>query len=410
MHKTWLVVKHEYMTNIKRRSFLFAAFGVPVITILLMAVVFAVIINNETDTERLGTIGYVDQSGVLSQKIDEPENLRAYASEDAARADLDSHVIGAYFVLPPTYMDTGTINAVSSSNIPDALQDQINTYLRANLGQGLDATVVERLKEPLNTSIKALDTGRTLGGSALGGLFIAPIIFVLVFMIASQTTSGYLMSGVVEEKTSRVMEILITSITPFQLLMGKILGLGALGLTQLVIWIIGGVITLSLGQNLEFLSGIVIPPDMMIVGVVYFLLGYFLLSSVMAGVGAVVGSEQESRQFAGIFSIIMVIPFILIVSFINDPDGAVVTFLTLFPLTSPVAVILRMGFGAIPAWQLISSLALLFGTALFVAWASARIFRWALLLYGKRPGPRELIRVIRRAPSMATTASGDGAA
>ncbi len=410
MNKMWLVAKHEYMTNIKRRSFLFVAFGVPVITIVLMAVVFTLVINNETDTTRLGTIGYVDQSGVLAQQIDKPENFSVYDTEAAARAALDAGTIGAYFVISPDYMTTGMVNAVGTSSVPDALQGDINTYLRANLSTGLDPAIANRLKDPLNTSLKALDTGRVITENGMIGLILAPLIFVMVFLFASQTTSSYLMSGVVEEKTSRIMEILITSITPFQLLMGKIIGLGVLGLTQLVIWIIGGLITARLAQGSDFLSSVVIPPDLLIVGLVYFLLGYFMMSSVMAGIGAVVGSEQESRQFSGIFTMIMVVPFFAMTSFITDPNGTVVTILTLFPLTAPISVILRMGFGSIPTWQLLLSIALLVLTSLLVAWSSARIFRWALLLYGKRPGVRELIRVIRRAPNMATTATGDRAA
>ena len=102
-----------------------------------------------------------------------------------------------------------------------------------------------------------------------------------------------------------------------------------------------------------------IPPDLLIVGVIYFLLGYFLLSSVMAGIGVVIGSEQESRQFAAIFSLVLVIPVLPDHPFITDPNGPVVTFLTLFPLTSPISVILRMGFSAVPAWQLLLSMVLL---------------------------------------------------
>ncbi|MCZ2097277.1 MAG: ABC transporter permease, partial [Anaerolineae bacterium] len=145
----------------------------------------------------------------------------------------------------------------------------------------------------------------------------------------------------------------------------------------------------------------------LVIGVIYFLLGYFLLACVMAAIGVVMGSEQESRQFAGIFGLVLAIPFFAITSFITDPNGAVVTFLTLFPFTSPVSMIMRMGFSAVPAWQLILSIALLLLTSLFMAWASARIFRWALLLYGKRPGVRQLIRVIRRPSGMATSATGE---
>jgi ABC-2 type transport system permease protein len=405
--KTWLIAKHEYLTNVKRRSFLFGAFGIPIITIVLMTVVFGLIFSGESDVSRLGGVGYVDQSGVLADEIGKPDSFTPYATEAEARAALDAGQIGAYFTVAPDYLGNGMVRIFSGGGIPAALHDDIDSYLRANLSAGLDPAVAERLKDPVESSIRTLDNGRVIRDNAIVGLFLMPIIFVMVFLFASQTTSGYMMSGVVEEKSTRIMEILVTSVTPFQLLFGKILGLGLLGLTQLVIWMAAGYVSLTVANAADSLQGVTIPLDLVIVGVIYFLLGYFLLASAMAGIGVVVGSEQESRQFAVLFSFGLVIPFFLITSFITDPNGTVVTFLTLFPLTSPVSVILRMGFGAIPTWQLLTSIFLLLATSLLVAWVSARIFRWALLLYGKRPGIRELIRVMRRPPVMATTATGD---
>ncbi len=407
MARIWLIAKHEYLTNLKRRSFLFGAFGIPIITILLMTLVFGVIINNETDVTHIGNVGYVDQSGVLAKKISEPSYFRDYPSEDAAKAALDSGAIGAYFVVPADYLNSGDIKAISTTSIPDALNSDLDSYLRANLSAGLDPQTAARLQDPMETSIRTLDNGRVIKDSAVGGLFLMPIIFVMVFLFASQTTGSYLMSGVVEEKSNRIMEILITSVTPLQLLFGKIIGLGLLGLTQLLIWLIGGYITLMVGHNLSFLEGVTIPPDLLIVGIVYFLLGYFLLATIMAGIGVVIGSEQESRQFAAIFTIVLIIPFFLITSFITDPNGTVVTVLSLFPLTAPISVILRVGFSSIPTWQLIASIVILLLTSLVTAWVSARIFRWALLLYGKRPSIPELIRVIRRPPAMGTSATGE---
>ncbi len=407
MHKTWLIIRHEYLTNIKRRSFLFGAFGVPLITIVLMAIVFALTINSEQNVDQLGQIGYVDQSGVLQQQVDKPSSFQVYDSEAAVKAAFDAGTIGAYFVVGSDYMNNGQVQVFSQSNVPTALTDEIDSYLRANLGTGLDPQILARIKDPVESSVKTLDNGRVIKDNAVAGLILAPIIFVMVFLFSAQATSGYLMSSVVEEKTSRIMEVLITSVTPFQLLFGKIIGLGLLGLTQLLVWAAAGYATLILGQNTSALAGITIPPDLLVVAILYFLLGYFLLSSVMAGVGAVVGSEQESRQFAAVFTLVLIIPFFLITKFFEDPNGTVVTFLSLFPLTSPIAVILRMGFSVMPLGQLLLSLGILLVSGLLVAWASARIFRWALLLYGKRPGPRELLRVIRSAPTMATTATGD---
>ena len=409
MSKAWLVAKHEYLSNIKRKGFLFGAFGVPLIIVAIMVIVAAIAVESETNTERVGAVGYVDQSGILADPVDQPESYRVYASADEARAALDTGEIGAYFVVLPDYMNTGGVQLVSATGTPEALLDEFDEFLVANVGQSITPDLLERLKAPVSMSVQTLDTGRVIEESAVFALIFAPIIFVFVFIMASQTTSGYLMSGVVEEKTNRIMEILITSITPFQLLFGKIIGLGALGLTQLIIWIAGAYLALTLGQNLEFLAGVTIPTDLLVIGVTYFILGYFFLASLMAGIGAVVGSEQESRQFAGIFSLVLVIPFFAITSFITDPNGVIPTFLTLFPLTSPVAVMLRMGFASVPLWQLLLSIVLLLLTTIFTVWASAKIFRWALLMYGKRPGLREILGALRRPATMETTATGERA-
>jgi ABC-2 type transport system permease protein len=410
MRKVWIVAQREYLYNLRRRAFLFAAFGVPLFTIGLMIVIFAIAFDSETDTNRVGTVGYVDAAGVLSEARDKPENFTAYSTEDEARADLEGQTIGAYFVLPPDYLQSGALKLYSLSGVPDALKDDINGFLVANLGAEIaDSTTLERIQNPVEMTVRALDTGRSLKGGAIAGLFLSPLLFVFVMLFSTQIASGYLMSGVVEEKTNRIMEILITSVTPFEMLMGKIIGLGALGLTQLTAWLLMGFVALRLGQATDFLAGVQIPPDMLAFGVIYFLLSYLLFSSVMAGIGAVVGSEQESRQFAGLLSFTMSIPFFFIVSFITDPNGTIPLILTLVPLTAPITVILRMGFSVIPAWQLALSIAILLATTLLVVWASARVFRWSLLMYGKRPGLREILRAVRRAPRMGTAASGESA-
>ena len=369
MNKVFLVARQEYVHNLKRGGFLFAAFGIPLFTILMMVVVFALTVNNETDTSRVGQIGYVDLSGVLDDAVEQPENFMRFETEAAAEGALTAtDGIGAYFVVESDYLNNGRVRLVSNGDTPEVLEDDIDAFLLANLGasSGLDPEIAARIQDPVDSRLLTLDNGRIISGSGLAGVILAPLIFVMVFLLATQTTSGYLMSGVVEEKSNRIMEILITSITPFQLLAGKIIGLAALGLTQLTIWLVVGFITLQLGQNTEFLAGVSIPTDMLIVGIVYFLLGYFFLASLMAGIGAVVGSEQESRQVAGIISIVLVVPIFFIVQFFTEPDGFAVTFLTLFPLTSPVAIILRMGFSAVPTWQLIVSMVLLVVTTVLV--------------------------------------------
>lgn len=410
MSKMWLVARHEFLTNVRRRSFLFAAFGAPLFTILVMYIVFAITVESFGGTEGIGLIGYVDESGVLAAAIDQPEDFRPYPDGNAARAAMDAGEIDGYFSLPSNYIDTGVVNLyLRSSSVPEGLYDQIDTFLIANIGSSVEADRLERLQDPVNTQLLTLDNGRLIRDSGIAGLFLTPIIFVMVFMLASQTSSGYLMSSVVEEKGNRIMEILITSVTPMQLLVGKIIGLGALGLLQLGIWMIGGAVALQLGQNTELLSGVYIPPDMLMLGLIYFLLTYFLIASLMAGIGATAGGEQESRQLSSIFSLLLFLPFFFLYNLITDPNGTISTILTLLPFTSPVTTIFRMAFGTVPTWQLVVSLIVQIVTTVLIMWAAARVFRWSLLMYGKRPNLRELVRIIRKPSGMGTTATGESA-
>jgi ABC-2 type transport system permease protein len=411
MAKWWLVAKREFLYNLRRRSFLFAAFGAPLFTIVIMFVAFAAV-DASLGGEFTGTIGYVDQAGVLDGAFARPDNFAPYSSVEAAAADLEAGALSGYFVIAPDYLNTGEVTLYRGGDVPPSVEDEIDAFLVANLSSQIgDPQLAELVQDPVDLAVRPLDTGRTIRDDGIIGVFLAPFIFMMVFLIGSQTTSTYLMSGVAEEKTNRIMEILVTSVTPFQLLAGKIIGLGALGLMQLGIWLGAGALVLALNRDgtIGFLAGVHFPLDLVLLSLVYFVLFYFLFSSIMAGIGAVTGSEQESRQIAGLFGFIVAIPFFFIFTFFEDPNGTIPVFLTLFPLTSPMVVILRASFAAIPAWQIALSVGLLLLTSLLVAWASARIFRWSLLMYGKRPSFRMLLQALRPGARMQTTATGEAA-
>jgi ABC-2 type transport system permease protein len=409
MNKMWIVARREYLFNLRRRSFLFAVFGVPLFTFVAWAVVFLAISASDQSLEELGAVGYVDQADMIHDAVipaDQPDLVVpyiAYDSEEAARQALEAKTISAYFTLPENYMQTGTVKIYAPGAIPSALEDSIDALLLVNLSEWLNSNVpLARIQTPVTLTVFAADSGRALTEANIPALFFIPLIFAFVFFMASNTTSGFLMNGVVEEKTNRVMEMLITSVTPMQLLLGKIIGLGLLGLTQLLVWGVAGFILIRVGQAVPFLEGIVFPSDLALVFVVYFILSYFLLASLMAGLGAITGSSEERSLYTSVISLIWIIPFFFITTLIDDPNGTVAVALTLIPFTAPMTMLLRMGFASVPTWQLIASLSILLVTALVVVWASARVFRWALLLYGKRPSPRELWRVIRNSPDSAT--------
>ena len=404
MNKMWLVARREYLYNLKRPSFLFAVFGVPIFTFVVWAVVFLVMSNSENNVSTNSKFGYVDHAGVLDNPValqGKPQAFVAFADEQTARAALDSKAISAYFILPKDYMSTGEVQSYSYDSVSSTLKEDLAGFLLTNLSRGLENKFpLARIQEPVTLTIRPVDSGRSLTEANLPALIFIPLIFSFVFLMSSNVTSGFLMGGIVEERSNRIMEILITSITPMQMLMGKIIGLGALGLTQLAIWGAAGAFLVRFGQRFPFLNGISFPTDMMVVFVIFFLVSYFLLASLMAGIGAVVGSEQESRQFASILSLILVIPFFFLTTFITDPNSPLALALTFIPFTAPMTILLRMGFSSVPIWQLGLSLIILVLTSFFVIWASARVFRWGLLLYGKRIGFREVLRVIWSSPEM----------
>jgi ABC-2 type transport system permease protein len=399
-----LVARHEYLSNVLRRGFLFATFGVPLFTIGLMILVTAVTVQLSVDAE-IGPVGFVDQSGLITGADVSGTPFLEFSSEAALVDAFDAEELGGYFIIPPDYLAQGRIQVVTRTGMPQGLRDDIDRFLAAQLSQSVDAQTAARLQNPVTLELYLQDSGRTVQEDASVTLFMMPVIFTMIFMITLQTAGSYLMSGVVEEKSNRIMEVLITSVTPNQLLGGKVLGLGALALTQVAIWLVAVVVILEAGQGLAALAGVTLQVDYVLLALVYFLLSFFLLASIMAAIGAVTGSEQESRQVAGLFSLVLVIPIFFLVSFITEPNGPIAIFLTLFPFTAPMSVILRLGITTVPVEQIVVSLILLALTALAAAWISGRIFGWSLLLYGKRPGPRTLWRAIRRAEPMGTTAT-----
>ncbi|MGJ3238413.1 MAG: ABC transporter permease [Anaerolineae bacterium] len=399
MHNNiWLVAQHEFMTNIRKRSFLFAVFGVP----LLMAAIFGITFFAQIQAFEGGIvaerIGYVEQSELIELDSD---MFVSYNTVGAATQALEAGEVDVFFVIPPLYISTGEVRLYSYGNVSEDTRDMIDTFIVENITASVVSDVPpERLIEPVNLDIFTENTGRELTFNSLIGLIIAPALFGIVMMMALQLTSTFLMSGVVEEKSNHIMEILITSITPYQLLTGKLIGLGALGLLQVLLWIIVGVVGLQFSGDVEFLVGVSLPPSFIFAVLAYFVLTYFLFSSLLAGIGAVIGSEQESRTYAGVVSLFVVLPFFFVSLLIINPDAPLFTYMLFFPLTSGMTYILKFPFSPIPVWQMLISLSGLLITTILVTWASARVFRWALLLYGKKPNLKTLWSVIFAQRSM----------
>ncbi|MCS6835664.1 MAG: ABC transporter permease [Anaerolineae bacterium] len=393
----WLVARHEFISNITKPSFLFATFGIPLFIVVVMVIVAwitaSTIDSGEVEGERLGLYQAVD---LLPAELLARENIRSYKDWESAQTALDDGTLDALIQIGPNYYADGKVGLYSYGTVAEDLQERVEELIaEALMIQVGEARYADRLLNPARMSIYVEDTGRTLTRDNVFGLFILPMAFVVLFMLTLQLTSQFLMAGVVEEKTNRLMEILVTTVKPLDLLAGKVLGLGAIGLVQVVVWLAIGLVALRLGGDLPFLEAVALPLDLLLVVLAYFVLTYFLLGSLLAGFGAIVDSEQESRSYAGIVTLPLVLPLFFIFNFFSDANGPLPTLLSLIPVTSGMAMIFRMSFVAVPLWQVLLSLGLLLLTTLLVLVIAARLFRWGILLYGKSPTPREIWRVIR---------------
>lgn len=398
MNKLWLVVQREYLYNLLRKSFIFTAFVLP---LLIMGGMYLTIqltedsFSNE-NLKDYSQVGYVDHANLL-ETVDDPAYTRfiAYESEEAVRVAFEDESLNAYFIVPEDYLQTGEISYFDKKGIPFALQEEIEDFLRLGVAALAPPDIpVERLQNPATTQVHIFDENEPINEDAMIGRFILPIVFAIVFIFTVITTSQFLMSGVVEEKENRIMEILITSIRPDQLLIGKVIGLGALALTQVVVWLGAGLLIAAATDQLDFIQDMNFKPLEVGLMLAYFLLSFLLFAGIMVGVGASVTAEQEARQFASVFVLLVVSPTWFIAAFINSPEGAIATFFSLFPFTAPVTNLFLIGLGEVRDWQIIASLVILLISIGVVLWASVKIFHAGMLMYGQRLGLKQLRRAV----------------
>jgi ABC-2 type transport system permease protein len=277
----------------------------------------------------------------------------------------------------------------------------INKFLSSNLLEGkVPTATIARIQAPLNlVTITLTATGVVAPEQGGFGNFVVPVVFSMLLVFAIIFSSTYLLQGLGEEKENRVIEILLSSVSARQLLTGKILGLGAAGLVQVVVWVISAPLLLNLASSSigGFMSTIQIPVNFLVLAVVYFILGYLLFAVISAGVGAISSSSREGQQLITIFTLPLVSPLWFMSLIMMFPNKPIWVFLTIFPITSPVQVMIRLGVSGIPAWELAASIAVLVLSIIGVLLVTVRVFRTYLLMYGKRPGLGEVMRSLRNA-------------
>ncbi len=412
MRQTLLVAGQELWANVRRPGFIVMTLLIPALGLigLLVASLFGGQVGSFFESQfspNDTAMGYVDQAGVLNVNATEyASSFVAYPDETSAREALLAKEIDSYFVLQADYLETGTVTVYGVggglSTFAAADSGDLRGFLVDSLLAGkVDEATQTRAVQPMNLEPVTLnEQGEVSTESPFSWLgdFVLPYIFSILFVITIFTTSGFLLQGVSEEKEGRVIEILLSSISPTQLLAGKILGLGALGLIQVSIWLGAGAALLGAAMALFALTDVIsLSLGTVALGMVYFVLGYLLFATLMAVAGSMGTTQRESQQIAGIFSMAAAVPWMTFGIVFTNPHSPVAVVLSYVPLTSPVMMLIRLGMSQVPAGQIAISLALLVVGIIFSLWAGAKIFRTGLLMYGKRPNLKDLARAFKQA-------------
>jgi len=434
MNHLSLIIKREYLTKVKNKAFLIMTVLSPLILIALIAVV-AYLSQLNNDKER--TISVLDESGLVKYVFKNNEKTtyhilqnmslneaKALVKENSNYGLLYISRIGDFDSIPNS-VKFYSEESPSLTIITD-LESKIEKKLTDIKLQhhGVDLKKIEESKTSITIEQESFSGEKTSKAGSIMKLAFGGIAGYLLFMFII-IYGNMIMRSVIEEKTSRIIEVIISSVKPIQLMLGKIIGTSLAGITQFVIWIIlGGVLMVIVSAifgidmtqspqqemvqqamnnegaqaeiQLLFTEFANMPISNLIFAfILFFIGGYLLYSSLYAAIGAAVDNETDTQQFLlPILMPLILAVYIGIFTVIEDPHGTVSTVFSFIPLTSPVVMLMRIPFG-VPIWQQLVSLLLLFGTFMFTVWFAAKIYRVGILMYGKKPSYKELIKWIK---------------
>ncbi|MHB8628608.1 MAG: ABC transporter permease [Aggregatilineales bacterium] len=429
MIAVWRVFRYELRNQGRRPGYLFTSIGLPVLAIVVFFGIQAFqrisqstpgqasqANQSQSDTGGIGvksgglfssgpvTVGLVDQSGLIGPDV-QLGNFKRLPDVYTANAALQSNQINGYILVPSDYLKTGVVqvwaqsfSAVFGSLTTNSIYPLLKTALAVHV-KGLDTDTLTRLTEQTPDVInhRLNDTNQLNETAGTGASFILVYFFALALVIVTFLTSGYLMQAVIEERQSRVVEILMSSLRPGDLLAGKVLALGLLGVIQMVIWGAAAYFLVKqLAPTTTALAGLDITVGQLAALLAYFILGYLMFAAVYAGIGAISNSTREGPQFAVFFTLPAMLPLYLSTTFAAQPDSPLAVALSLFPVTSPLAMVMRIAVSPVPIWQIAVSLFLLFLTGIVFMWAAGRLFRVTVLLAGQMPKPSEIPKLLRQ--------------
>jgi ABC-2 type transport system permease protein len=435
MRKILSVIKREYIQIVRTKGFIIGTVLGPV---FMLALVVIPIIVSSASVGKQVKIGVVDLTNEVFAELDKKLDDKDYRLKDGVRRyllekfkpsagieelrnELRERVLrkelSAYIYIPADVLEVGPPESAAGDSKPEEAEAEYVSEHTTDfeelgaLSRALSNVVIEkRLKEEgldprkvaqyiKQVELQPIKVTKKGEEKDTAGTFVISYFLALVIYMAILIYGQVIMRGVIEEKTSRVVEVVLSSLKPFQLMMGKILGIGAVGLTQFSIWTLFGI-----GASLYSASFIPagkgfampsIPAHVFIYFVVFFILGYFLFGTLYAAIGSMVNSEKEAQQLVMLVTVFLIIPIMLMIFIIRAPDSPLSVFLSLIPFFTPILMFLRVTVLLPPFEQIGASIVILTLTILLMVWLVAKIYRVGILMYGKRPRFAEVIRWLR---------------
>ena len=414
MHKIWLVIKREFLVRVRKKSFVIMTFLGPIL--LASILILPIYLANNSQEKRNIAVGYQKdfqlEDNELLNFVTIPQN-----EVDSVKFNIkDSPYYALLIIKDNTYSLYS--NQQVTLNVINEIKRQIEYTLKFNNLKklGIDDKTLKSAEQKINLKTKIINekgestnthSEVSTGLSFFGGI----LIYMFIFMYGTMV-----MRGVIEEKTSRIVEVMISSLRPFQLMMGKIIGVALVGLTQFLLWVMFTVALSALAEmvllndifletsNTESQSVIITQIKSLSSGInliqifisflFYFIAGYLMYSSLFAAVGSAVDAEADTQQFILPVTLPLILSFILIQPIIDNPEGPLAFWMSIIPFTSPITMMVRLPFG-VDSWQIILSMTILISTFIMTTWLASKIYRTGILMYGKKASFRELLKWLR---------------
>lgn len=422
MRKILSVIKREYIQIVRTKGFIIGTILGPVLMAAFIVVPILVQFVSVDKQEKIGVVDlsrevFIELDKKLDQKLKDGsrryvlQEYRVMDDLDQLLDELNKKVLDkelqAYIFIPGNISEGGVAEYVSEHVSDFDKQGNIGQALSAIIiekrlrGEGLDPEKIGQYMQPVRLDTKKVTT-RGVERDA-GGTFMISFVLVLILYMTVIFYGQIILRGVIEEKSSRVVEIVLSSLRPFQLMAGKILGIAAVGFTQYAIWALFGIAATKYSGNIvsRFFPAAAdfpmptIPAYIFIYFIVFFVLGYFLYGTMYAGIGSMVNNEKEAQQLVMPVTMFLVVPLMLMTFVIRSPDSSLSVILSMIPFFTPILMLLRISVLLPPFSQIAASIVILILTTLSMIWVSAKIYRVGILMYGKRPGLAEIIKWMR---------------